>query len=229
MILDLKFHLTMAVRNDPFVMSLISRRDERPWNQRRVLRPTDDALIDGFPRSANTFATYAFDASQPKRLKVGNHLHSPAQFKVAARNNIPSMLVIRDPVPSIVSYMMFRPDIGARSGLMRYIAFHKPLHRIRESFVIAPFEEVISDFAISVDRMNERFGTQFARFKHTPESAKAILEKIDVDYKKRLEIENSALPVPKMTKEQARDMLEGSALQGLRDDAREQFHLIRGF
>lgn len=226
--LDLKFRLAMAARNDPFVMGLIGRRNERPWNQRRVLRPGDDVLIDGFPRSANTFATYAFDAAQSERLKVGNHLHSPAQFKIARRNKIPAMLVIRDPVPSIISYMLYRPEIDARVGLMRYISFHKPLHRLRDSFVIAPFEEVISDFALSIARLNERFGTRFARFEHNDQSAQAILDKIDADRRLRREIEKTAAPVPKLTKAQAQEIVEGPAVQGLREDAQEQFERICG-
>lgn len=224
--LDLKFHLAMAARNNPFVMGLFGRRNERPWNQRRVLRAGDDVLIDGFPRSANTFATYAFDAAQAERLKVGNHLHSPAQFKIASRNKIPAMLVIRDPVPSVISYMLYRPEIDARAGLMRYIYFHKPLHRLRDAFVVAPFEEVIRDFACSIDRLNERFGTQFARFQHDDQSARAILDKIDADRHLRREIEKTFAPVPKLTKAQAQEIVEGPAMQGLRDDAQEQFERI---
>lgn len=224
--LDLKFHIAMTARNDPFLMGLISRRKERPWNQRRLLRPGDDLLIDGFPRSANTFATYAFEAAQPKRLKVGNHLHSPAQFKIASRNRIPAMLVVREPVASIVSYMLYRPEIGAREGLMRYIAFHKPLHRIRDSFVVAPFKEIVNDFALSIDRLNHRFGTQFARFHHDEQSARDILNKIDNDRQRRWEIEKTAVVLPTLNKTQAQEIVESKELRGLLDGAREQFERI---
>ena len=36
-------------------------------------------VIDGFPGSANSFATRAFRAMQEERVPVGNHYHSPAE------------------------------------------------------------------------------------------------------------------------------------------------------
>jgi hypothetical protein len=223
---DLAFGLRMAVRNNPELMSILGRLNERPWNQRRVLRPTDDVLIDGFPRSANTFATYAFASAQSRPLRIGNHLHSPAQFRIAARHGIPALLVVRDPADAVASFMLYRADIDAREGLRRYIAFHRPLHRIRQAFVVAPFEEVIADFAVSIRRLNERFGTRFEPFRHTGEAAARILSAIESDRHRRFATEGGPPPRPGYSKAEAREAVLGAGTADLLAEARVQYREI---
>ena len=42
-----------------------------------------ELVIEAFPRSANTFATVAFQLSQPAPVRVAHHLHAPAQVTEA--------------------------------------------------------------------------------------------------------------------------------------------------
>ncbi|MEZ5841084.1 MAG: hypothetical protein R3D02_11910 [Hyphomicrobiales bacterium] len=59
--------LKLAARNNPTLFDLFWRRQEQQRFRRRVVRRGDDAVIEGYPRSANTFATYAFlDAASLK-------------------------------------------------------------------------------------------------------------------------------------------------------------------
>jgi hypothetical protein len=173
-LLDLK----IAAKNNPWVFSQRWKFLEKQGLHRRVVRPGDDLVIEGYPRSANTFATYAFEEAQARPIKLGNHFHSPAQFILAARYNVPAMLVIRDPVDAALSFMVFS-QCSAREALRRYVAFHEPLSEVRSYFTVAPFEEIITDFDKTITRFNQYFGTQFKLFDHTVDRAAALITRID--------------------------------------------------
>lgn len=177
-----RLEIALWLRNNAALFAWRWKRLEHPTLHRRVVRRGDDLVIEGFPRSANTFATYAFmQANAHRNLKVGNHFHSPAQFKLARRYGVPAVLLIREPKDAVLSLMVYLPWMSAREGLRRYIAFHEPIRAITSSFVVAKFEDVTSDFDHVIDSVNRTFGTDFELFGHTSEREKALLEWIEAD------------------------------------------------
>src|SRR5262245_32533170 len=67
-----------------------------PSRSEPVFRDTE-AIIEGFPRSANTFAATAFQLAQTKPVRVAHHLHVPSQIIAGARWGIPTIVLVRDP------------------------------------------------------------------------------------------------------------------------------------
>jgi len=173
-----KLDLLMALRNNPWIFSWRWKLLEEPGLHRRVVRFGDDVVIEGFPRSANSFATHAFVRAQGKHVTVANHFHSPAQFALAKRYGVPAMLVIRQPRGAVLSHMLFH-TAPVRESLRKYIGFHKPLLGLRDYFVVAPFDEVTTNFDVSIDRLNSRFGTKFRRFGHTSANAADLMRYIE--------------------------------------------------
>lgn len=175
--------LMLGIKYDPVLFSALWTRirPEGPSFIRRKVRPGDDALIEGYPRSANTFASYAFDEAHGGHVRFGNHYHSPAQFFLAHRYGVPSMLLLRNPIDAALSSMLYKPRMDAHEALVRYIAFHRPLLAIASSFVVAPFEEVTTDFGRSIERLNRRLGTAFVRFPHDKVTEKRVFDRIQTD------------------------------------------------
>ena len=54
-------------------------------------------VIEGFPRSGNTFAVVAFQQAQRESVRVAHHLHMPAQVIRAAHLGIPILLLVGSP------------------------------------------------------------------------------------------------------------------------------------
>ena len=185
--MNFAFKTKMAMRNNPVLFRLLYTSRETPMMKRRVVRPNDAALIEGFPRSANTFASYAFLISQGDDLKFGNHFHSPAQFALARQYGVPALLVIREPVAACLSFVIFDGSMEPREALQRYISFHEPLINRTEHFCVAPFDEVTKNFGKSIARMNTQFGTNFSNFDHDDESEKRVFDRIAADRAKRAE------------------------------------------
>ncbi len=130
----------------------------------QLVRSGDDIVIDGFPRSANSTAEAAFRLAQGGRpLRLAHHCHAPAQFLLAARLNVPAILLLRAPDGAVLSAAEAHgPGTSLKRLYRDYIAFHRPLVGREADFVIAPFEEVTRDFGAAVLRLNDRFGCRFA-------------------------------------------------------------------
>jgi hypothetical protein len=129
-----------------------------------VIGPGTELVIDGYTRSATTFAVYAFQLSQERPTRLAHHLHAPAQLIEAARRDLPVLALIREPRGAILSQLIRYPGIALRDALVAYSRFYEHLRPYRESFVVGEFKQVTQDFGAVVRQLNARFGTNFAEF-----------------------------------------------------------------
>jgi hypothetical protein len=138
-----------------------------------------EIVIEGFPRSANSFAVAAFGRAQGRKPQIAHHVHAPAQVIAAARTGIPAIVLIRNPEDAVLEYVIKKPAVTVGQALRGYARFYEPLLKYRWAFVAGVFDEVTKDFGSVIRRVNERFGTAFREFEHTEENARATLDEID--------------------------------------------------
>jgi hypothetical protein len=141
-----------------------------------VVGPDTEFVIDGYMRSANTYAVYAFQIAQRRPVRLAHHLHAPAQLIEATRRRIPALALIRDPEGAILSQVQWEPDVSMPAALTSYIRFYRALLPFADRFVIATFEDVTEDFGAVVGRVNDRFGTRFDEFERTEPNERLCLE-----------------------------------------------------
>ena len=141
-----------------------------------------EIVIEGFPRTGTTFAEKAFAMAQGRPVRVACHVHAPAQLIGAARRGIPAIAIVRAPEETVLSFVIRHTHIPIRQALRGYIRFHEPLVRYRDRLVVAPFDEVTSDFGLVIRRVNERFGTSFLGFEPTDANARRVFQEIDRAY-----------------------------------------------
>jgi hypothetical protein len=142
---------------------------------------TDDTVlvIEGFPRSGNTFALFAFRNAQGPGVNSVGHVHHPAQVIAAARLGLPTLLVIRPPVPCLASYLVTAPH-GRPAGVLReYIHYHTALLPYRGAVVVGEFEQVTTSFSKVIEALNLRFGTSFAPFDESVTNVEAVFGDIE--------------------------------------------------
>jgi hypothetical protein len=144
-----------------------------------VLSDDTEVVIEGFPRSGNSFAVAAFDMPQPRPLRIAHHTHAPAQVIEACRRNVPTMVLVRDPDQAALNLALYHEGLSLPQALRSYISFHDTVWPFRAGFSVAPFPEVTTDFGASMRRLNERFGTTFVTFEHTEESAAKVFDAMD--------------------------------------------------
>lgn len=141
-----------------------------------VIGPGTELVIDGFTRSATTFAVYAFQLAQDSPVRLAHHLHAPAQLIEAARRGIPALALIREPQGAILSQLFQEPDVALPDALFGYARFYERLMPYRESFVIGEFRQVTDDFGAVIRQLNKHFGTNFAEFVHNDENVRHCFE-----------------------------------------------------
>jgi hypothetical protein len=138
-----------------------------------------ELTLEGYPRSGNTFAVRAFQFAQQRSVRLAHHLHVPAQVIQSVRLGIPTCVIIREPEATVRSLVLKYPSIPVWVALRGYALFYETCWRYREHFVVADFNQVISDFGVVIDDINARFGTHFVRFQHTRPNVERIFEQLD--------------------------------------------------
>jgi len=133
-------------------------------------------VIEGYPRSANTFAVAAFQFAQGRRVKIARNLHAPASVIQAVRWRIPALVLIRKPEDAVLSLLVREPSLSARQALADYTRFYEKIRPYRFGFVLATFEEVTSDFNSVIHRINHKFRTSFVSFIHNRENIAEVMK-----------------------------------------------------
>lgn len=151
----------------------------KPKNRRLAVDGQTQLVIEGFPRSANTFAVVAFEHAQKESVSLAHHLHVPAQVIRAARWRIPTLVLIREPADAILSLMVRHPEISAGHALKHYILFYETVAEYSEACVLGRFEEVTEVYGAVIERINERFGTDFVPFETTGENIREVFNRVE--------------------------------------------------
>lgn len=162
----LRHALRTRISEHPALYLPFARR-KYPGPSPEVIGAETELVIDGYTRSASTFAVYALQLAQDRPVRIAHHLHAPAQLIAAARMGVPALVLIREPEGTILSQLVREPDVALQDALVAYARFYSCLLPYRSSYVVADFDEVTRDFGAVTRRLNERFGTSFAEFVHT--------------------------------------------------------------
>lgn len=122
-----------------------------------VCQPKSKLVIEGYPRSANTFSVDMInvicEAAGRKVPSIGHHTHSALNLRLGALQNIPLVVLIRDPAAAILSFKIFsgRPVTFC---LNRYVRFYSRVLKLNKPFILGEFEETVNDFNAVLTRLN---------------------------------------------------------------------------
>jgi hypothetical protein len=188
----------------------------------RLVRRDTELVIEGFGRSGNTFAVVAFQLVQDRPVRVVHHTHAAAQIIRAVKLGIPTVLLVRDPVDTAVSHMMYR-NVAAPAALRAWSRYHRRLISYRGGFVAARFEVSTTDLGAVIREVNRRFGTSFEEFRHTDENVRQVYAQIERLNRARYGRVTETISRPTAGRDRRkgalRGLLEEERLGGLRERA----------
>ena len=133
-----------------------------------VIGNQTELVIDGFTRSAVTFATIAFQLAQRRPVRVAHTLHAAGHVVEAVHRGVPTIVTVREPEETVLSAVIREPYLTLDQALSAYTRFYTRIQPLRAGLVIGRFEEVTSDLGSVIRRVNERFRTRFDEFEHDP-------------------------------------------------------------
>ena len=179
--------------------------------------PATEIVIEGFPRSANTYAVIAFQQSQEQDIQIAHHIHAQAQIIKGVALNIPVCVLIRNPVDAVKSLVIAFPEISFKAGLEAYIKFYSDIYRLRKHYVIATFEEVTTNFGLVIEKINKKFKRSFTVFEDNPENIEKVWTHIkNISNQKSNE---QLLAIPKNDKEKLKSKIDIGDCQELLTEA----------
>lgn len=172
-----RFRLRSLVSSYPSLFLPLMRR--RPAHRGHIIDGDTEMVIEGYPRSGNTFAVAAFEFAQGRPVRIARHLHAPAHVIEGVRRGLPTLVVCREPVDAVTSQVIRHPGLNLADCLVAYMSFHRRLLPYRADIEVAPFDKVISDFGSVIEDVNRRYATNFRLFDHTPDTVEAVFAVVD--------------------------------------------------
>ncbi len=177
-----------------------------------VVTKDTDIVIEGFPRSANSFAVYAFRLAQDSlpnpNLKIAHHLHASAQIKRAVKLNIPIILLLRNPKDAVLSVVIKAPFITFNQALKDYIKFYSSIVKLSKKYVLATFEDVTNDFGKVIEKVNKFYNKQFKIFNHNDENVEKCFNIMNNRGKSLYDNDPTKYSVPSKQKQEIKKTLE---------------------
>lgn len=146
---------------------------------RRIVSPQHEIVIEGFPRSANSYFVKKFISQNGGYdIRVATHTHSPAQVKLAVNWKIPTVVLYRNPKDAILSWIALgiitkrqsqsnQEEVLKRIDLMlkRCIYFYTEILKLSGEIKLVDFAKVTKNYEQVNVELNDQFPTEFNAWK----------------------------------------------------------------
>ena len=136
-------------------------------------------VIEGFPRSGNTFATYAIRHFAGPGLSIASHAHHIGQIKLAIRRGIPCVVVVRPPLETLASYLIAGPHCRPKDVFREYAIYYKQLLNLTHGISVVGFDQLTSDLPRVAERISRRWGTSLPIYDVSENDKAMIFEQIE--------------------------------------------------
>jgi hypothetical protein len=214
--------------NHPVFLPIVLRATPRGTSRRITART--QVVVEGFPRSGNTFAAAALRHVGGGGLVIASHVHTPSQVVLATRRGIPTLVVVRRPVDSVASLLIAAPHVHFDRALEEWTDHYRRMWALRDALVVATFDQVTDDFGSVLDRLNSRFGLELPGFAHEPDELAAVMSIMAADHQRYHEGDERSAPWPVERRDATRawivDQLNSASYASLVADANEWFERL---
>ncbi|WP_212525608.1 hypothetical protein [Actibacterium sp. MT2.3-13A] len=121
-----------------------------------ICKPTTRLVVEGYPRSSNSFAAEMIAVSANgilQRAEIAHHTHEVANLQIAEHLGIPKIILIREPENAILSFHIYSEAPIERCA-EEYVAFYSGALKLMDKTAVVHFREVTDDFRTVIERIN---------------------------------------------------------------------------
>ena len=129
--------------------------------ERDGLDPTTDMVVEGYPRSGNSFLVSWIARANPS-VRIASHMHSAAHVRAALRRDVPVVVVVREPEAALASAAVYNPRLPLDLHIERYHRFHTAVIDVVDDVIISPFAVTTGQPARVVEALRARTGLELA-------------------------------------------------------------------
>jgi hypothetical protein len=138
-----------------FNLESLYRDNIRVFDAVNFIRRFDDGLrdadlcIDGYPRSANSYAVNLAYNLNPS-LRLVHHIHSQVIIRKAVKLGIPTIVLIRKPKDAIVSEFIRIKHLTNKEPsidylIQKYVDYYNAVSDVISSVSLVPFKEITNN------------------------------------------------------------------------------------
>lgn len=215
--------LRNQISTSPLLYSLITSRGKTGY---RVVTSLTDLVLEGFPRSGNSFAEAAILCSQGDGIKLAHHTHAAANVLRAVQLGKPCYVLLRAPADCCISLVIQEGETHDLTlALSEYERFHRAISPVANRICLVPFEVATRDFDRSIDHLNAIYGT---RFVHPPPgmTRETIMARTDEVSRSRGTVQDGVEPYSPFASERVKAQ-RAEHQAALREELRDPKHAPR--
>ncbi len=164
------------VGHDPLLLPVLLRLT--PMGISRAITDSTDLVIEGFPRCGNTFTVTGIQFAADHRIQIASHVHHPSQIKLARQRGVPTLIVVRDPLDALSSYLTYGQHGRPQTVIREYCSYHRELLPYLDEVLVSDFTVNVTKLSETIARINERFAMSIPPFDQSPENTQQVFEEI---------------------------------------------------
>lgn len=173
---DVRFRMSRMVVDSPLAGPYMRARE--PYQHVRYVNACD-LVIDGFPRSANTYAWYASKLTLEPKYMVRGHTHVVETLRRGLQNGKPTMLLLREPDAAVASLYQMRNGVSLRACFDAYTRFHRKCLTLGGELYVARFDQVTNDFGAVLKEFYKFNGVDWPVYEKTALNESRVFDIID--------------------------------------------------
>lgn len=132
------------------IISPLSRHKEL------FLKKDSDLLIEGYPRSGNTFCAAAFYYFSNHQLSIARHRHEIGHLKHAFSSGVPTLIVFREPIEAISSFIL-REGVSELFAINFYVKFNSFVLRHNDKLALFEFNDIVNHIENVITRFSSMY------------------------------------------------------------------------
>jgi hypothetical protein len=175
--LYLRLRILLDKKDFMFRMLVIFISWFRASQIKKLAGPKTSVIIEGFPRSANTFFTSHFYIGQSHKPVIAHHLHASYQIRYGEKYGIPTVILLREPLQAIASAILRNDKLYPSTLFEMYIAFYKEVLRVHKKAIIVDFRYCIDKPNNVIKLLNLTYDKNFELV--LPENNDSVLNEIN--------------------------------------------------
>jgi hypothetical protein len=139
------------------IISEVSKKLLSKHNINFVCNENTDLVLEGYPRSGNTFSVdFLFYQNEDKKLKIAHHTHDFSNLLLGVKLGVPCAVLIRAPLDAISSYMIYS-NRNVDAAATYYYEFYSSVLAIKDSVLLIKFDDVVTDMNKVILQLNDKY------------------------------------------------------------------------
>lgn len=152
------FAFRQRLRYNELIFKLVTfLKPPKSFQMRSPVTKSTDIVVEGFPRSSNTFLTVALTKLLGEGVSIANHYHSSAQFSLGYKLKKPMVLVVREPLNCLVSNLLYYPNRSREEIVDDYILFHENIKQYLPDIFVVDFNDVTTNPLALIAKISDEF------------------------------------------------------------------------